>query len=168
MFLDFSGSRAPGLNCAEGPYWPPLPLFSHSLISFGHNWHVCTQSIWPKLVFHSYWASVWCPATSWALQPWAMSALDIPLLLRFCWYSVMKQWNYRIVGSDHQSPGCHSNNAVCCFHACEWPVIFQLHSRSGRLVEVVMEVRSHGVIIRKGTLDDYLCSCSLWVTLDCC
>lgn len=25
----------------------------------------------------------------------------------------------RTVGSDPQSSGCHSNNAVCCFHTCE-------------------------------------------------
>lgn len=44
----------------------------------------------------------------------------------------------RTVGNNLRPPGCHSSNAVWCFHASEWPVISQLHSRSVCLVEVVM------------------------------
>lgn len=51
---------------------------------------------------------------------------------------IMLPFTLKRVDCNHLSYGCHSNTAFCCLHACNGLVIFQLQSRSGRLVEVVM------------------------------
>lgn len=113
-----------------------LLLSAFSPVKASKPWSNKSMDIfWPRLAFYSCWASVPCQKSPTPLS----HTSSCTLMFRSCWFSVINQWNY--LGTWEWVFGPMAVIATMLLAAatlCDWPVIFQLHSRSGRLVEVVM------------------------------